>query len=185
MYSSDPQERLILWDTEPTSNPPAGHYFVWMKDGELNWRDSDGNDKSSADNADLSGGEDADFDEMPQVDGVPIVESGSNSDGEWVAWADGTYMAWNNGNIEYGDLKTLFGASASGDDSWGSNLLYGGNPPQPIAGTIKHLTASGQRHGGTWTHMFASRPNETLFIDTGTGNGTAIRFSWKTVGEWT
>lgn len=32
------------------------------------------------------------FDTMPTVNGAPIVESGSNSDGEWTRWADGTTM---------------------------------------------------------------------------------------------
>ena len=31
-----------------------------------------------------------DFAGMPTVAGDPIVESGSNSDGEWTRWADGT-----------------------------------------------------------------------------------------------
>ena len=31
-----------------------------------------------------------DFTSMPSVGGNPIVESGSNSDGEWTRWADGT-----------------------------------------------------------------------------------------------
>jgi len=30
------------------------------------------------------------FTQMPTVGGTPIVESGSNSDGEWTRWADGT-----------------------------------------------------------------------------------------------
>jgi hypothetical protein len=29
---------------------------------------------------------------MPQVGGDPIVESGSNADGEWTRWADGTQI---------------------------------------------------------------------------------------------
>lgn len=32
------------------------------------------------------------FDTMPTVGGDPIVESGSNSDGEWTRWADGTQV---------------------------------------------------------------------------------------------
>ncbi len=31
-----------------------------------------------------------DFVGMPSVGGDPVVESGSNSDGEWVRWANGT-----------------------------------------------------------------------------------------------
>jgi len=33
-----------------------------------------------------------DYTEMPQVNNSPIVESGSNSDGEWTRWADGTQI---------------------------------------------------------------------------------------------
>jgi len=40
--------------------------------------------------AEITGGADANFAAMPQVGGAPIVESGSNIDGEWTRWADGT-----------------------------------------------------------------------------------------------
>ena len=33
-----------------------------------------------------------DFPNMPQVGGDPVVESGSNADGEWTRWADGTQI---------------------------------------------------------------------------------------------
>jgi len=33
-----------------------------------------------------------DFQTMPNVSGSPVVESGSNSDGEWTRWADGTQI---------------------------------------------------------------------------------------------
>jgi hypothetical protein len=42
----------------------------------------------------LAGGSDANFTAMPQVGGDPIVESGSNADGEWTRWSDGTQAAW-------------------------------------------------------------------------------------------
>ena len=42
----------------------------------------------------LAGGSDANFTSMPQVGGDPIVESGSNSDGYWTRWSDGTQAAW-------------------------------------------------------------------------------------------
>lgn len=40
----------------------------------------------------LAGGSAANFTVMPQVAGDPIVESGSNTDGEWTRWADGTQV---------------------------------------------------------------------------------------------
>lgn len=41
----------------------------------------------------LAGGASANFTAMPQVGGDPIVESGSNADGEWTRWSDGTQTA--------------------------------------------------------------------------------------------
>jgi len=40
----------------------------------------------------LAGGAAANFTTMPQVGGDPIVESGSNADGEWTRWSDGTQV---------------------------------------------------------------------------------------------
>ena len=39
-----------------------------------------------------------DFTAMPSVGGDPIVESGSNSDGKWTRWADGTQMCLRGSN---------------------------------------------------------------------------------------
>ena len=44
--------------------------------------------------AELSGGASANFASMPQVGGDPIVESGSNADGEWTRWSDGTQICY-------------------------------------------------------------------------------------------
>lgn len=44
--------------------------------------------------ANLAGGSDANFTLMPQVGGNPIVESGSNSDGEWIRFSDGTQIVY-------------------------------------------------------------------------------------------
>ena len=40
-----------------------------------------------------------DFETMPLVDGNPIIARGSNSDGEWTVWADGTQQTWSEGEI--------------------------------------------------------------------------------------
>lgn len=40
----------------------------------------------------LAGGSAANFATMPQVGGSPIVESGSNANGSWTKWADGTMI---------------------------------------------------------------------------------------------
>ena len=49
-------------------------------------------DKASRQYAELSGDTPANFTTMPQVGGDPIVESGSNADGQFTRWADGTQV---------------------------------------------------------------------------------------------
>ena len=50
----------------------------------------------SLDYAKTAGGASANFSAMPQVGGDPIVESGSNADGEWTRFADGTLAVFSN-----------------------------------------------------------------------------------------
>ena len=49
--------------------------------------------------AEIAGGAAANFTTMPQVGGDPIVESGSNADGEWTRWSDGTQTA--NASVDF------------------------------------------------------------------------------------
>lgn len=41
------------------------------------------------------------FSFMPKVNGAFVVESGSNSDGEWTRWADGTQVCSRDGPLDY------------------------------------------------------------------------------------
>ena len=45
------------------------------------------------------------FTEMPEVDGNPIVARGSNSDGDWTAWADGTLIVAATGQNTLNELE--------------------------------------------------------------------------------
>jgi hypothetical protein len=66
----------------------------------------------------LAGGANANFTAMPQVGGDPIVESGSNADGEWTRWADGTQIC----TIEkLANSATSFG-TGTGIDPYRSSL---------------------------------------------------------------
>ena len=69
--------RVVLNTNTDTA---AGGYAVSVI-GQRQWTDTQ--------YAGLAGGADANFTTMPQVGGDPIVESGSNADGEWTRWADG------------------------------------------------------------------------------------------------
>lgn len=69
----------------------SGRYRIQATD--IDWRDVEITQQADiAQKADLAGGADANFTAMPQVGGDPVVESGSNSDGEWTRWADGTQI---------------------------------------------------------------------------------------------
>jgi hypothetical protein len=54
----------------------------------------------------LAGGANANFTTMPQVGGDPIVESGSNADGEWTRWADGTQIVRKHFGSSIGNTNT-------------------------------------------------------------------------------
>jgi hypothetical protein len=84
----------------PKSNPfntdANGYGSFYVTDGryriqatDIDWRDTD-IFISPTFYAQLAGGPLANFTTMPQVGGDPIVESGSNADGEWTRWSDGT-----------------------------------------------------------------------------------------------
>uniref|UniRef100_UPI0025FA2DB5 hypothetical protein n=1 Tax=Methanohalobium sp. TaxID=2837493 RepID=UPI0025FA2DB5 len=64
-------------------------------DGEDFRKNSVGKDQIAFNAADLDApSSDNNFTNMPQVGGSPIVESGSNSDGEWVRYADRTQICY-------------------------------------------------------------------------------------------
>lgn len=76
----------------------------------------------------LEGGSQANFVTMPQVGGDPIVESGSNSDGEWTRWADGRAMVVAEFNVDMTVTgnQTPLGAFAIPLLNTASDLITGG-----------------------------------------------------------
>ena len=63
------------------------------------------------------------FPDMPQVGGDPIVESGSNADGEWTRWADGTQIA-STSNFAFSSVTS----SAEWADSWTFPIAFLAQP---------------------------------------------------------
>ena len=69
------------------------------------------------------------FPDMPQVGGDPIVESGSNADGEWTRWADGTQICSN----RFSESGTAVTESAPGSTGIKRSLFHGSyNFPVPF-----------------------------------------------------
>ena len=77
------------------ANTPAGNVAATDVQAAIDELDADISTNTSdiLDRAKLAGGASANFTAMPQVGGDPIVESGSNADGEWTRYADGTQIA--------------------------------------------------------------------------------------------
>ena len=71
----------------------------------------------------LAGGANANFASMPQVGGDPIVESGSNADGEWTKWADGTQIA-STSNFAFSSVTS----AADWRDSWTFPIAFLAQP---------------------------------------------------------
>jgi len=62
---------------------------LWQRSGNPSNIGANGSYSDWQEIPSLAGGAAANFASMPQVGGDPIVESGSNADGEWTRWADG------------------------------------------------------------------------------------------------
>ena len=63
---------------------------LWQRSGNPSNIGANGSYSDWQEIPSLAGGAAANFASMPQVGGDPIVESGSNTDGEWAKWSDGT-----------------------------------------------------------------------------------------------
>jgi hypothetical protein len=147
--------RVVLNTNTDTA---AGGYAVSVI-GQRQWTDTQ--------YSGLDGGANANFTTMPQVGGDPIVESGSNADGEWTRWADGTqavfFRPWALTNSSPKDATRTFPA-AFVDTDYIISLSYGNTVVANLSGTYvgtdssQNATTSARFYGesvfsggGTWT----------------------------------
>lgn len=117
------------------------------------------------------------FEAMPDVAGDPIVESGSNADGEWTRWADGTQ----------GSKSTV-----EVDTTLAGNQIVGAHPvpflgSQEISGSWAPATTSAipvaQRD--SFKNAFCSiRTSAYLFACDGTGIDAATPITFFAFGYW-
>jgi hypothetical protein len=154
-------------------------------DISTNTSDISTNTSDILERAELSGGPLANFTAMPQVGGDPIVESGSNADGGWTRWADGSQIC--------------IGASSSGGDTWKTSPFHQINfPVSFISGSASihegdgyslslqfgtddglYTTSAVVDYTYNRTHSFRVRP-QLGFTD----SGTSIKFGFIAIGRW-
>ena len=129
--------------------------------------------KASRQYAELSGDTPANFTAMPQVGGDPIVESGSNADGEWTRWSDGTQIVSDSFNIDLtlGSLNTVLGQYpvAFVDLYAGSITCADGitNVDKEAAVSVTLITRG-----------------RFEYICDGTGSSTSVSFNCSVIGRW-
>ena len=119
--------------------------------------------------ADLTGGADANFTAMPQVGGDPIVESGSNADGEWTRWSDGTQICSRNSDSTDITFPSAFVSIPN---------IVAGDERVPYAGQIGIVTVSGITLTEVDTRVYYSNDGGSSFI------GSSLSGSYIAIGRW-
>jgi len=119
------------------------------------------------------------FEAMPVSDGAPIVESGSNADGEWTKWADGTQTV--------GMLELLTEGAGAGSFN---RAVY--NLPIPFNSAIysEAVSQEGVPNGANgWLVIsiekkFAAQFEMVLTTNVGWTSPTTVGFSIIATGRW-
>lgn len=118
----------------------------------------------------------SEFPTMPTVGGSPIVESGSNTDGEWVRYADGTQVCWNDAAGSADASTASAGAWYRGDVSWTFPQAFN------VAPTVTSVSTSVGRAGGCGTSITTTAT--TLSHFSGATSATSTDISGVAIGKW-
>ncbi len=110
--------------------------------------------------------------------GYPVVESGSNTDGNWVKWADGTMMQWGamsgtaDCNIAYaGGFRT-------------DNISF--NLPQAFINTNYRVSGLSSNVSGWVAIVTGATTTATSFRFARFASATGVSFAaqWMAIGRW-
>ena len=117
----------------------------------------------------LAGGANANFTTMPQVGGDPVVESGSNADGEWTRWSDGTQICSRNSDSTDITFPSAFVSIPN---------IVAGDERVPYPGQIGIVTVSGITLTEVDTRVYYSNDGGSSFI------GSSLSGSYIAIGRW-
>jgi hypothetical protein len=133
--------------------------------------------------AEITGGANANFTAMPQVGGDPIVESGSNADGEWTRWADGTQICT-------GTYTTLSNDSADSDIGGLFRTSFTDVVDLPISfidtDYLPFCARAGGDSGFDYQGFATSTGNFNFISIRGTSGmvSAGVSFQFHTIGRW-
>jgi hypothetical protein len=119
---------------------------------------------------------------VSQSGGVPtgaVIESGSNSNGNWVRFADGTQLCWGAGTRT--DIAlTAYGSLYEGDFSVTFPVAFSAAPVAILAGCYP----SGNRAWGGCVTTSTTGALFSAFDVTARSLGTSFNVSWFASGRW-
>lgn len=119
-------------------------------------------------------------DEVRGPSGYHIVERGSNANGEWVKFYDGTMICWRFHTVTDQAISTAYGSLFIGARSY----------TFPVAFSAVPAVAIGECHWGTaapWgtaINTSVSTFTARFFDVSSRATGTSMDISWQAVGRW-
>jgi len=146
---------------------------LWQRSGNPSNAGGSGSYSDWQEIPSLAGGADANFTAMPQVGGDPIVESGSNADGEWTRWSDGTQIVSGsfNINLTLSSRYTVLGEyPVAFVDIYAGSITCAENFQDIDKEAVVSVT-------------LRTRANFE-YMCSGTGDSTSISFSCSVIGRW-
>lgn len=119
---------------------------------------------------------------VSQSSGTPtgaIIERGSNANGEWIKFADGTLICWGNGSV-----NTTSGPYTAG---WNTSVYYGQPTvtfPSAFRDTLYTLTGNATNRGAVSLLGF-TRTTSTFQAEIVDRQSTStVQWSWCAIGRW-
>ena len=139
----------------------------------------------------------ANFPAMPQVGGDPIVESGSNSNGEYTKFADGTLLCWANVKADFlsgkvlgvtwtfpvepasGSVRTVMGTPVRYDESGTSDAQLGTINILDFLSAACVDASSSRNNGNMVLRVYLADAASGAFV-----SGDYARASLILIGRW-
>lgn len=118
---------------------------------------------------------------VSQASGIPsgaIIERGSNANGEYVRFADGTQVCW----AERALTVTTAAAGSIHVDGAPANGLWA----YPATFSSPPNTHCNARHGGMWANALVATPNSvtSIVMSTVARSSVAVNVAFTAIGRW-
>ena len=111
-----------------------------------------------------------------------IVESGSNENGNWVKFADGTQICWYNGTIALAATSTEYGSLFTGAETWTFPMAFATSNVVVSVGLFRLLT--GASWGSVGTPPTPTSVSVRYFDIASRVAGSSASVGFFAIGRW-